>query len=185
MSSSTRHRIERFAQSGTIAVYFLVWATILCIEFRMPYLLLALVTAATYVGMHIFVAVVRGRCLLEAEPAAFIVAIGVFVVLLVAYAKAGTIHHRESSLSSSRFWRLDSLWVSFSRRSAIVLRLLSVDPMAQTATLAPRRINTVLRATLAPVMLITPTSGMPRTTLRPRYRIHLYAHSVKLRRNAP
>lgn len=103
MTSPTRNRIEAFGVWGTLAVYFLVWTAGISNGFRAHLLLLAIITATTYIGMHVFEMLVRGHCLLSADSTAAPVTILVFVVAITTFSWTGMIQPREMARSIGGF----------------------------------------------------------------------------------
>ena len=103
MNSPTRNKIEAFGIWGTLAVYFVVWVAGISNGFHTQILLLATLTAATYVGMHVFEILVRGHCLLSADSTAAPVTILVFAVLLATFSWAGMLPSRDVARSIGGF----------------------------------------------------------------------------------
>ena len=91
MPSPTRNRIEAVAVCSTLPVYFIVWTAGISNGFRSQLVLLATLTAATYVGMHLFEFLVRGHCFLSADSSAAPITTLVFGALLVTFSRAGTV----------------------------------------------------------------------------------------------
>jgi hypothetical protein len=95
MRTPTSVRIDKTVFCGALGMYFLVWMGCMSVGFHWRLLPIGATIAAVYVGMHILTAWVRGRCLLEVEPWATLVAAGAAVFLIPLFALAGLGKSRE------------------------------------------------------------------------------------------
>jgi hypothetical protein len=89
MRTPTSLRIDKAVFFGALVVYFLVWMGCISDGFHRSLLPIAAAIAAVYVGMHVLTGLVRGRCLLEVEPWAFLVAAGAAIFLIPVFAVLG------------------------------------------------------------------------------------------------
>ncbi|MEM7478482.1 MAG: hypothetical protein AAF483_26160 [Planctomycetota bacterium] len=89
--SKTRDLIDCLGMWSSLLVYFLTWVATISAGFNRALLLLALLPAFCYVGMHVYEIRYRHHCYLSPDSTAFPVALIVFATLLVAFSFSGLV----------------------------------------------------------------------------------------------